>query len=293
MKMCDRTALRLLLLAFALGLALGGCGKPQKDPTEAPTGPNEKNAPNEPTADSLKAVKKDKSIDLSKGIDEAFWAELPAYRVKMSKQPMQKPFSHNTLDSLSVKAFHNRKEIYIHLSWADPSESRDFGVAKFSDAVAVMWPVDTATQSMIIMGTGGKVNIWQWRGNLDRKQFDKSYRKPLTAYVDYYYPFEKKEARSVQDRDYPHAVIDYIAKGFATITPKSRQSVEGRGFWHDGRWNVVIKRALVTEDAKEEAQIVAGDKMKIAFAVWNGGKRDTGGRKFFSGLAWLTIDVEK
>lgn len=293
MKQLDRMAV-LLCAVGLLGLALAGCGKPQKDPTQAPTGPSEQpGTSNETTTDALKAVYRQKTIDLKQGIDDKFWADLPAFRVKMSKQPMQKPFSHNMLDSLSVKAFHNRKEIYLHLSWSDPSESRDFGFSRFSDAVAVMLPVDNVKESMIIMGTGGKVNIWQWRGNLDRKIYDKGYKPRLHAYVDYYYPFEKKETRSVQDRDYPHAVIDYIAQGFATITPKKEQSVMGRGFYHDGRWNVVMKRTLVSENSKEEAQIVPGDKIKIAFAVWNGGKQDTGSRKYFSGLAWLTLDVEK
>ena len=244
----------------------------------------------QPTSILLKSLFVDKGIDFAKGIDAEFWATLPSQDIKLLYQVMVLPWPKVVTPSVTVKSFHNKKDIYFYMNWKDETENRTLGTGKFSDACAIMFPFDKDPQMpTLMMGFLGKANIWQWRGSQDREYWHKETAE-TKAYSDFYYPFEEEELFPVSKEAYQSAANDLMAIRVGTITQKERQDVQGRGFWKNGAWHVVFKRSLKAFDPEIDAVFVNAQKRLCAFAVWNGENGDRGSRKSISD--WVELEVE-
>ena len=238
---------------------------------------------------TLEAPFLEKEIDLKEGISQGLWDSLGAKEIKLLYQVMVMPWPKALTPLVKAKAFHNKKEIYFYLEWNDDTEDRILEVNKFSDACAAMFPLDEKTQiPSLMMGFLGKANIWHWKASQDREFWRKEERKS-SAYADYHYPFEEQETFPVSKETPKSAVNDLIAIRVGTVTPKETQTIEGRGFWQDGVWRVVIKRMLNTADTDVDAKFNIPKRL-CAFAVWNGAKGDRGGRKSISD--WVELEVK-
>ena len=231
----------------------------------------------------------DKEIELSGGIAEDMWNDIEPKEIKLMQQVTVLPWGTSLVSPIKVKAFHNKRDIYFHISWHDETEARTIERNRFSDACAILFPMDDdAEPPTIMMGFLGKANIWQWKASQDR-EFWLSQARETKAYADFYYPFEEEELFPVS-KDLPKSgANDLIAIRVGTITPKDTQNVQGRGFWRDGVWQVVFRRAFDSFDEEEDAVFISGKKRLCAFAVWNGEKGDRGGRKSISD--WVELDI--
>lgn len=232
----------------------------------------------------------DKDIDFAKGIEPDIWKKIEPQEIKLMYQVTILPWGISKMSPLHVKAFHNKDDIYFYITWKDVTEDRVVDIGKFSDATAIMFPLDKDSQpSTIMMGFLGKANIWQWKASQDKEYWLKE--KPESdAYVDFYYPFEEEELYVVSEDIPQSAVNDLIAIRIATITPKEKQIIIGRGYWDNGIWQVVFKRQIVTSFPSLDAEFPADDKILCAFAVWNGSDGDRGGRKSISN--WVELEME-
>ena len=228
-------------------------------------------------------------IDLAKGISLEIWDNIKTEEIGLIYQLTVLPWPKKGLiPSITVKVFHNKEDIYFYLSWEDDSEDRALKTGKFSDACAIMFPMDEKAQpSSIMMGFLGRSNIWQWKASQDIQYWLNELPK-TEAYVDYYYPFEEEETLSVSKVIPKSAVNDLIAIRVGTVTPKDTQNVSGRGFWKDGHWQVVFKRSLKVVDTQDDAAFNPGKRL-CAFAIWNGAKGDRGGRKSISD--WVELKI--
>jgi hypothetical protein len=158
------------------------------------------------------------------------------------------------------------------------------------------------------------LDVWLWRAGWSGKpgaapDVDTVY--PNMA-VDSY-PFEKKgggprpHAADRQDKGFltAHAAGNALAdpsrgltagsleaKGFGTLTmrPRTSQAVTASASWKDGRWTVVLRRPL-DAGAGNGLALVPGDKISVAFALWDGAARDRNGQKLVS--IWHDLVVEK
>lgn len=231
-------------------------------------------------------------IDLAKGISPEVWQKLQPREVELVYQLMVLPWPQKGLISpISVKAFHNKTQIYIYITWPDNTEDHTLAANKFSDACAIMFPLGKTSEpkpSTLLMGFLGKANIWHWKASIDREFWLKDFPEDK-AYVDFYYPFEKDETLVVSKDILPSAVRDLLAIRVGTITPKEKQQVQGKGVWNDGVWEVVFRRNINPEDAELDAIFSLGKKQYCAFAIWNGSKGDRGGKKSISDWVELVI----
>ena len=82
------------------------------------------------------------------------------------------------------------------------------------------------------------------------------------------------------------------AKGLGTLTakPLAAQRVQADGTWRDGRWQVVLRRAL-TPAEKGELALRPGQTISVALAVWDGQAEDRDGQKSVS--IWNTLRLER
>lgn len=84
------------------------------------------------------------------------------------------------------------------------------------------------------------------------------------------------------------AAEEAIATGWGTLTHQPNTVTKARGLWAAGRWAVVFTRPLKTDDPAD-AQLVAGKATQLAFAVWDGGKGQIGGKKHWAN--WVEMAV--
>ena len=233
----------------------------------------------------------DKDIDLAQGLALEVWQEIKPQEIKLMYQVTALPWPKikGLLPAITVKAFHSKENIYFYMSWPDDTEDRIHEITQFSDACAIMFPVEKDVQPhTIMMGFLGRVNIWQWKANQDREYWLKE--SPQTkAYVDYYYPFEDKELFPVSQHVTKFAVNDLLAIRVGTITPKDVQEVMGKGVWENGVWTAVFKRPLKSLEGENGVNFISGKRLS-ALAVWNGSKGDRGGRKSISD--WLELNIQ-
>lgn len=242
-----------------------------------------------PRRQRLKVVYLDRSkTRLRDGIDAEFWQSIPSTRVRLVPQLVVLPWPKGAVRQLEVKAFRNDSEILFFLSWEDETEDRRLDVGRFSDACAIMFPLEEITGSAtLMMGFLGRNNVWQWKASLDTDYWHSP--NAQIAYTDFRYPYEDRETLPIFKRRVRTAVDDHLAVGVGTLTRKPVQRLHGRGLWKDNRWTVLIKRELNAQNPEYDATFDSTRKALCAFAVWNGSAGDRGGRKSISD--WVELDL--
>ncbi len=160
------------------------------------------------------------------------------------------------IGSVDVLALHDGRHLAIRLEWADPTENSGMGDNdRFVDAAAVAFPA-TDNAPLITMGAPGLwVNAWYWRAD---------------------------------DEGGRHVV----AEGLGTSETLDDGLVRARGSWSNGRWQVVITRALRVEGNQPVVQLQARESTSFGVAIWEGGNGERAGIKAVSGFAWLPLDLE-
>ncbi|MBE7445299.1 MAG: c-type cytochrome [Planctomycetia bacterium] len=201
------------------------------------------------------------------------WSKATAVEIPLAGQIIATPRQWApSIDAIMVKALYNKNEIAFLLEWDDATNKQE---EVFRDAVSLQFPTkipESLKKPYFAMGdSGGAVNLWSWKAY---------WNEGFGAVVE----APENESGSVSEMN---------AKGFknVTIQPPESQNVAGRGIYQNGRWKVVLKRTLVTEDTKGDMQFEIGKLIPIAFAVWDGSNSDVGGLKSVS--SWYYISLEK
>jgi hypothetical protein len=218
---------------------------------------------------------------------------------------------------LTVAALHDGQTLALRLIWHD--RTRDEAAIRpqdFEDMAAVQFFKGSREPFLGMGATDKPVDVWLWNPSIQAKPAD--YPDVDTVYPRMYvdtYPFEKPG-----DGPRPHSLRnqppDFItagkagnlradpARGFtasslqaggfgtSTMRPRVSQQASARGAYHDkdGRWTVVFRRPL-TVPAESGISFAAGDKLSIAFALWDGEARDRNGQKLVS--IWHDLQLEK
>lgn len=175
-----------------------------------------------------------------------------AIRAKWGTRPI------GAVGQVEVKALHDGAHLYFRLEWADATENRDHGDnSVFPDGAAIALPIQhEAPPALITMGMPGNgINIWFWRAN------------------------EPDRGRHL------------VAEGYGSSKTLDREAVHSRGDWRDGRWRVVIARALRVEAPQAVAQLEAGQATRFGIVVWDGGRAERAGLKSFSG-DWIDLELQ-
>jgi mono/diheme cytochrome c family protein len=216
---------------------------------------------------------------------------------------------------LRVAALHDGKDVAIRLTWSDATKNdRAVAPQEFEDMAAVQL-YKGSPEPFLGMGAADKaLDVWLWRAGWPARPGEAA--DVDTAYpnmaVDQY-PFERAgdgarpHAAERQDKDYlaAHAAGNQLAdpshalaagnleaRGFGTLTmrPRASQSVTSRASCQDGRWTVVLRRPL-DPGAENGVPLAPGDRVSVAFALWDGAARDRNGQKLVS--IWHDLVLEK
>jgi len=204
--------------------------------------------------------------------DEA-WGQVTPMEIPLAGQIIAHPrLWEPSVDSVMIRGLYNDDEIAFLVEWDDRTNRQE---DIFRDAVSLQFPAkipDSLKKPYFGMGdSGGIVNLWQWKAYWN-EGFGSVAEAPGSE---------------------PGSIMELNAKGFKKISvqPPEGQDVTGGGVYVNGRWKVVFKRALKTEDEKKDIQFEIGKLIPIAFAAWDGSNSDAGGQKSIS--AWYYILLEK
>jgi mono/diheme cytochrome c family protein len=215
---------------------------------------------------------------------------------------------------LHVAALHDGKMVAIRLTWLDATRNdRPVRPQDFEDMAAVQL-FQGSPEPFLGMGAANQpVDVWLWRASWQARadgpvDVDTAY--PNMA-VDLY-PFERAGNGS-RSHTIGQQLRDFItawaagnlnadptrnftgsnlgAKGFGTLTmrPRTSQLVSAKGTWKEGRWTVVLRRPLYV-GAEGGLPLAPGNKLSIAFALWDGAAGDRNGQKLVS--IWHDLELE-
>lgn len=233
--------------------------------------------------------------------------------VTLMAQPMAVPRpATTTTPQVFVRAVHNDEWIAFCLRWVDRERSDGGRLAKFSDAVAIQFPVaDHRAPPPVFMGAkGSPVHIYHWRAQyqVDKVAGKRDIKDLYPNMVSDAYPMQFSDMGSLAEVDeskrevysYGRAagnpqsylktgVDELLAEGFGTSSVVENVSADAHGDWLGGEWTVVITRPMKRAGASE---LPLGDSTFVAFAVWQGGLDEVGSRKSVT-MSWTPLKIEK
>ena len=205
--------------------------------------------------------------------DDPAWDELPTSRFPVISNVIEPPRLYwPSVDFVLVRAFYDDDEIALQVHWDDRSESKGADIAtvysdrdgtvykgtQHPDQFAVQFPakVEKDKRPYFLMGDNKRaVNLWWWTGNDGKLQ-------------------------------------EITAKGYGafTLQPVESQQVKTEIKHADGRYTMVVRRSLTTDEARTDTQFVAGAWVPIAFNAWDGDSGELGQRRGLTTWYWLYLE---
>lgn len=222
--------------------------------------------------------------DLPNAADDTAWNKVAPMTLPLSGQVITRPvWPEPTARALVVRSVHNGTDIAFLLEWQDNTKNDRLTPGTFRDGVAIGLPLGDAPAFFCMGQLDHYINIWHWKADwqsdIDRRAARQS---------------EKKEGGVRTFEVIPRrvsSVEDLIGGGFSTLTTKEKQGrVQGKAYWKDGIWHVVMRRPLASEEQENEAKLIPGRVQTISFAVWNGENKERNGQKAVAPWFQLAID---
>jgi DMSO reductase family type II enzyme heme b subunit len=219
---------------------------------------------------------------------------------------------------LTVQAVHDGQTIAVRLTWRDEThDEHALRSEAFEDAVALELFCGSAEPFLGMGSEQSPVDVWFW--DADRQHGAIAVDEAYPGAVVDVFPFsEAAVAGAGLDRvgariaDQPDVSLPARAAG-NLIVPSNNESggsslqcagpgsvtfripqsqiVRAHGTWGDGRWTVVMTRALSVASQADGVSLTPGDRSSIAFAVWDGTHKDRDGQK--SVTIWQDLEIEK
>lgn len=235
----------------------------------------------------------------------AAWQSAPETTLAMIPQTVAYPTNAKpTVSQVRVRALADGQWLAVRVEWADPSKDDVVLVDRFTDAVAVEIPLRDPAQTSPFMGNPGQpVYIAHWKavwqkdvesGHADVQDAHPNYWADPYPYSTGTFPFPVEESFQGTDarryfvatsagnpvasleRRWP--VEELHAEGFGSLADHASQDARAWGTWKDGTWSVVV---AVPRRAQDVNNPRLSGTVPMAFAAWDGGAGNVGGRKHF------------
>ena len=223
------------------------------------------------------------------------WNDAAKISIPLTGQATYAPrWQIQAVTDLSVQALYNADELVLRLVWDDrfadtaavdsaaamaagweaddtfpriyPDGRRVRGT--YPDAAEVMFPIRHDGGPVLphfVYGSAGQpVDLWRWRADIQHSSSTTS-------------PVVELRASGGREPPQPHAGESQLTRGV--------------GVWRDGRWTVIVRRPLQTEDGTREVQLQPGQVIPIAFHVWDGANGETGLKMALS--SWYFLHLQE
>jgi hypothetical protein len=242
------------------------------------------------------------------------WKTVATYKQPLQRQFLIEPKPIDVgVKEVLVQSIHDGKYIAFRLVWKDPVRNDSPKIMNFSDGASIQFPVKKNPLPEYFMGAlNMPVHILYWKAwrSADRKN---GYQNAKTAYpnmaVNLYqfdYPVQGTgTAKTQAEKDifipgkaagnpvslaHKEVIEELSAEGPGTLKSKALENTTGEAEWKNGEWTLVFRRPMSVEDSGS-VQFKTGETMPVAFAVWEGSRNESAGRKAVS-PAWAEVKVE-
>jgi len=242
------------------------------------------------------------------------WSNADMRVVPMLPQNVTMPaIQEVTVSQARVQAVTDGTDIAWRVSWQDPSPDAITDQDRFSDAVAVQFPVKPGSNVMMGLG-GGKVQVLHWKA-LWQRDIEEGFQDVddlhPNAFTGLYWfaegerpwpidqAFEDPRAQQwlvaykagnpLSDWKRATPAEELVAEGFGTLTTHAESATTASGVWSWDSWTVVFKRPLRTSDA-DDYQFPEQGESQVALAIWQGADKNVGGQKHWSN--WVPFAIE-
>ncbi len=217
--------------------------------------------------------------------DDEAWDAAHEIHFRLLGQVTRRPrWQTPAINHVRVRALYNEAEIAFRLEYHDRTESTEHAdpdilseettyplldvseyawkTTRFADAVALQFPAKKQVRSerpyFIYGQLANPVVLWRFRAD-----------RPQAAPVE-----------------------QLVAKGPEKIKPdpEASEQLSGSARYDDGRWRVVMRRALTTEPGKKDVQFEPGEYIPFVVMGWDGGNGESGLRQSIS--SWYNLKLE-
>jgi mono/diheme cytochrome c family protein len=246
--------------------------------------------------------------------DSGVWRNAPAVNLHM----MPLWWRTDRPEEITVRAVHDGRSVALLLKWEDGSRDETaIRPQDFRDAAAIEF-ASTPDPPFFAMGQPGQpVDIWMWKSerqadlepvfqdlekiypnigidsypNLLKSPIEQPMRNALTLQSDPRFVTAWGAGNIVADPTRHSAAEHLTSQGFGTLRahPLQDQAVEATGVYATGSYQVQFTRAFA--GSNNAIQLAPGDRVPVAFAVWNGSAGDRDGKK--SVTIWQELLLEK
>ena len=251
---------------------------------------------------------------LPDGPDSGVWRNATAVNLHM----MPLWWRTDRPEEVTVRALHDGTSLALLLKWEDgTNDETAIRPQDFRDAAAVQFALAPDPPFFAMGQPNAPVNIWMWKSerqadlqpvfqdvekmypnigidsypNLLRSPIEQPMRNALTLESDPRFVTAWGAGNIVADPTRRSAAEDLTAQGFGTLKahPAPDQAITAVGEHTTGSYRVQFTRAL--SGRHTDVQLAAGQRVPVAFAVWNGSAGDRDGKK--SVTIWQELVLEK
>jgi Ethylbenzene dehydrogenase len=245
-------------------------------------------------------------------IESDVWSHAPATLIKTT--PLW--WRDDADCDLRMQAVHDGKRIAFRLSWTDKTPDLHSARTEAFKDMAAMELYRGSAEPFLGMGAATQpVDLWVW--DADRKTALETTEEQYPNAVVDIYPFTEANsgtaefsrpsarlakqnplvlaAKAVGNQVTPEArpsggsSLAAAGPGSVTFRLPANQAVTAVGEWRDDRWTCVLSRELESSEPGGIA-LLAGDRLSVAFAIWDGSHRDRNGQKIVS--IWQDLELE-
>ena len=203
------------------------------------------------------------------------WQNIPRRLIGMGGQITHKPRNFvNRIDDLWVRSVYNKKEIAFMFQWDDRTKSeaaKGVTVASITEA-----PPKTGEPDSI----ASKQNSYEVYNDAIAIQFPAKWEEITPPEKPRYLHGEEKRHVDIWKWEADGSLKDYTGAGWDQPL-EERPDATGqlklvKGEFKEGRWTVIMKRSLQTEDKDQDVQFQVGRYIPTVFFAWDGHNGDAG-----------------
>ncbi len=203
------------------------------------------------------------------------WQKISRRLIGMGGQITHKPRNFvNRIDDLWVRSMYNQKEIAFLFQWDDRTKSQ---VAAGVNVVPIEEaPPKTGEENSI----AAKQNKYEAYNDAVAIQFPAKWQEITPPEKPRFLHGEEKRHVDLWKWEADGTLKAYTGSGWDKPLDE-RMGATGdlklvKGEWKDGRWTVLVKRALHTDDKDSDVQFDTGRYIPTVFFAWDGHNGDAG-----------------
>ena len=194
--------------------------------------------------------------------DDPIFKEANSLYIPLGGQIISRPEKETRmLDSIMMKSLYNDREIVFLFEWDDITGEQS---KSFKDALTIQFLLN---KNIGMKDSGHNINMWYWKALLEGS---------FSNTVDELN--EKSLLREFNIRD----------ENVLIQQSEDNQDLKGKSAWRNGKWKVMIKRSLTT-DEEDDVQFKKGNLIRFALSAWDGTNGKYNAEKAISTWYYLMV----